>query len=88
MSTLYQEIKVYKRLDERTCVRYCCWLDLRNGKYGVQSADFFRLPVDDQQRQDLDVQLVELFIESEPQERCQWFDSLDAAVAAHDKEFT
>lgn len=83
----YQEIKVWRRLSSRSCVRYACFKALRTGKYCVQSADFFYLPVDEQHHRYLDTQFLELFMEADPQERCTWFDSLEAAIAAHDEEF-
>jgi hypothetical protein len=83
----YQDIRVWQRLSERSCVRYSCFKDLSTGKYGVQSADFYRLPVDEQLRRQHDIQFFELFMEEDPQERCAWFDSLEAAIEAHDEQF-
>jgi len=87
MNVMYQEFRVWKRLNERSCIRYCCLRDLGTGRYAVQSADFFYLPIDEQQRHQLDAQFLELFMEINPQERCAWFDSVEAAIAAHDEEF-
>lgn len=78
---------MWRRLNEQSCVRYECFKDLRTGKYAVQSADFFHLPADEQQRRYLDTQFLELFMETDPQGHCAWFESLDAAIAAHDAEF-
>jgi len=31
---------------------------------------------------------VELFVETDPKERCEWFASLQEAIADHDKKFS
>ena len=87
MNMSYQEIRVWRRLGERSCVRYSCFKELGTGKYAVQSADFFSLPVDERQQSQFDAQFLELFMEIDPQARCTWCDSLEAAIASHDNEF-
>lgn len=87
MMELFEEIMVWKRLDENTAVKYCCFRDHQNNRYAVQSADFFRLPVDNAQVMHSERQKVELLIESSPGERSGWFDSLEQAIAEHDVAF-
>ncbi|WP_137940370.1 hypothetical protein [Chitinivorax sp. B] len=84
---LFQEVMIWRMVEEGAAVRYCCIRDLNTNKYGVQSADFFRLPLDEKQFRFFEKQFVELFIEIPIQERCGWFDSIQEAIDAHDKEF-
>ncbi len=53
--------------------------------YCVHSADFFRENRDDQQ---FSRQFLELFLDGDPQDRCEWFDSLALAIADHIAEFS
>ncbi len=88
MADMFIEVMVWKHLDSATAVRYCCLNDLAVGKYAVQSADFFRLPLDEKQFRDFEKQFVELFTETSPRERCLWFDTLEEAIKAHDQDFS
>ena len=82
------ELKVWKRRDAKTAVLYRCFQDLGTGQFTVQSCDFFRLPVDDEQLRDSDGRFVELLIEAAPGDRSGWFGSVDEAIAAHDRHFS
>jgi hypothetical protein len=88
MSGLYKELKVWRRVDSRAAIIFSCLLDLARGVFAVQSADFFRLPITKEQLESFDKQYLELFIEISPIERCEWFDSLEEAIAAHDRDFS
>ncbi|WP_044563323.1 hypothetical protein [Azospirillum sp. B4] len=87
--SLFQEVMVWKRLENGTAraVRYTCFQDVATGRYAVQSADFFHLPVPDDQLAFFARQQVELFIEMPVTGRCAWFDTLAEAIAAHDQDF-
>ena len=85
---LYREISVWKRVDEKTLLRYRCFHILPDEKYCVQSADFYSLPLDEAQTNYLSKQFVELLIEEEPESRAEkLYDSLQEAVSAHDIDF-
>lgn len=88
MANLYEAIMVWKHLDNRSSVRYSCFRNLKTGKYGVQSADYFRLPIDEEQIKQFVKQFLELLMEVDPEERCLWFDALDEAIQAHEEEFS
>lgn len=88
MTTLYEELRVWKRQDAATAVLYRCFKDVVAEKFAIQSADFFKLPVDDKQLQNSDRQFLELFIQVAISERCDWFESIDEAIAAHDRDFS
>ena len=79
---------VWKRLNNTSAVRYCCLNNLETNKYAVQSADFFRLPLEVKSFTEFDMQFAELFIEVDAQERCNWFSSLEEAIKKHDEEFS
>lgn len=88
MEKYYEEISVWKRLSSEVAVRYSCFRNLGTCKYGVQSADYFRLPVDEKQVSQFARQFLELLIEVDPDERCTWFDSLDEAIRSHEEDFS
>jgi hypothetical protein len=85
---LFREIMIWKRLDDVSAVRYSCLNDLQNGKFAVQCADFFRLPLDGHAVTEFARQFAALFIEVAPHERCSWFDSLEEAIRDHEHEFS
>jgi hypothetical protein len=58
-----------------------------SGKYSVQSADFYQVPFDPKQAADLDRQCAELMAEQPPDERAGSFESIEAAIEAHDQDF-
>ncbi len=84
---LFSQVNIWKRLGPQAAIRYVCFCDPSSGRYAVQSADFFRLPVEESQFRESERQLVELFIEESVLERCAWFESIDQAIRAHDVDF-
>lgn len=87
MMSTFQETFVWRRLSEKSAVRYSCFLCIESGKYAVQSADFFNLPLSAEQMARSSKQFIELFIEVPPSERCTWHDSVSDAISAHVAEF-
>ena len=85
---LYQQLTIWKWENARTAIKYSCLRSLATGKYSVQSADFHRLPLSDQNLTSLAKQFVELFCECDPTERAGAYDSLEEAIAAHDRSFS
>jgi len=85
---LFKEIMIWKRVDDVSAVRYSCLNDLQNGKFAVQSADFFRLPLEGQAVVEHANQFAALFIEVAPSERCLWFDSIEGAIINHECDFS
>lgn len=84
---LYRKVEIWKRGSSNEMVRFTCFERLADGKYCVQSADYFYLPVDNEQITNLNKQQIELFIEVEPSERSKFFKTVSEAVAAHELEF-
>jgi hypothetical protein len=86
--TMYRSIGIWRQISSEEGGRYSCFEDLELGKFCVQSADFFRLPVNNETIMRADKQFVELFLEIDPRERCSWYTTLQEAIAAHEKEFS
>jgi len=84
---MYQELSVWKRINQRKLVRYRCFMNLTTKKFTVQSADSYYLPIDQKTMRSHDSQFIELLCESDPFERSDSFDSLAEAIAAHDRNF-
>jgi hypothetical protein len=82
--SLYRAVEVWARIEDNTVVRYRCLQSLDNGKYCVQSADFYHKG---KEPSALDAQFIELFTEQDPAERSGQHDTLEAAIAAHNREF-
>jgi hypothetical protein len=85
--SLYEAINVWKRISAVEVVCYRCFKDLETNLYSVQSADFYRLPLNQAQTANLERQYVELLAEQSPDERDTGFASLKEAIAAHNRDF-
>jgi hypothetical protein len=82
--SLYIAVDVWERKDDRTVVRYRCFQSLASGKYCVQSADFYH---DGKPSVELDRQFIELFTEHDPVSRSSECDTLEQAIALHNRDF-
>jgi hypothetical protein len=80
----YSAIDVWERKNNGTVVRYRCLESLTTGRFSVQSADFFH---DGKTPGGLDTQFLELFAEQEPSERSGEHQTIEAAIAAHKRDF-
>lgn len=87
MMPLYQAIDVWRRITLTRIVRYRCFKNVSSGTYSVQSADFYQLPLDSKKAADLERQCVELIAEQAPDDRAESFESIEAAIEAHDRDF-
>jgi hypothetical protein len=83
----FQQIITWRRVGNSAAARYVCFMSLRTSLYTVQSTDFFKLPLDSADQIFLNQQIVELFIESVPGERNEWYKTLQEAMDAHDELF-
>ncbi len=79
----FREIMIWRHAGDDRAIKYTCFQSLLTQKYCVQSADSFYLPVGKDQVQQSELQMIELFIEVSPHERCEWFDSLEEAITQH-----
>ena len=85
---LYQEICIWKKREKSASIRYFCLLDISLGKYRVQSADFFRLPITAEQIKYFEIQAAELFIETSSAGVDDWYATIEEAIAMHEKNFS
>lgn len=85
---LYKQIVVWKRLPAAEVVAYVCLQRVSDGKFCVQSAEFFQEMGPKDQWDRLGRNMGELFFEDDPDIRCNWFPELIGAIAAHDKCFS
>jgi hypothetical protein len=85
---MYERIEVWKRAEGGSAVRFQCLRRASDGMFAVQNADFLR---PDSGKADLlasDAIFVELFMDEDPTSRCDWFSSVSAAIASHEKDFS
>ncbi len=85
---LYREISVWERGATGDLVRYKCLELLSNGRFCVQSADFYD-PATDYGEQDrvFSEQFTELLSDEAPEKRSRTFLTLQEAIEAHKREF-
>jgi hypothetical protein len=88
MGALYEAIDVWRRLSPARVVRYRCFRNVSSGRYSVQSADFYNNPLDSQQAARMERQYMELMAEQAPDERADSFESVEAAIEAHERDFS
>jgi hypothetical protein len=88
MENLYKAISVWRRISDTSAIHFNCLENLASKKFAVQSADFFYLPITEDQIISFEKQYLEFLIETSPDERCEWFESLGDAIAAHDRDFS
>jgi hypothetical protein len=87
-SRLFKEISVWRRIGDSTLMQYRCLQVLPDGGYFVKSLHFYREPIDREQVYQaqfyfLDGMFDDALLEI-PKER---FDTLEEAIAQHDKDF-
>jgi hypothetical protein len=87
MKGLLEQLLVWRALGKNKAVRYSCFENLSTKWFCAQSANFLRLPLDPEMLRQHERQLVKLFIEISPLDRCEWFESLGSAIEAHDRTF-
>ena len=84
---MFKAIDIWKRIDDAVAVRYRCFQRLTDGQFCVQSADYYHLPLIEEQVRILDKQFLELFIEESPDQRSSLHPTLEEAIAKYELEF-
>ena len=74
-------------MDGKTLVRYRCFEILASNRFCVQSSDYYRLPLDESQLAQSDLQFLELLIEEAPETRVKTYVTLEDAIRMHDQDF-
>ncbi len=87
MNQLYKEINVFERQEDGTLACYRCIELLNEGKFCVQSADFFRRGEEVEALTRSTRQFIERLIEVEPELWTNAFSSLQEAIMAHKSHF-
>ncbi len=84
---MFKAIDVWEKVDATTAVRYRCFQRLTDNFYCVQSADYYHIPINEEQARNLDKQFLELFIEESPDKRDNLYPTLEEAIKMHNREF-
>lgn len=84
---MFKAIDVWKKINDVSAIRYRCFEHLTDGQFCVQSADYYHLPLNQQQIETLDKQFLELFIEESPDHRSCLYPTLEEAIAQYDQDF-
>lgn len=84
---MFKSFDVWKKVSTARLIRYGCFEDTDTGKFCVQSADFYNLPIQTEQLVQMEKQFLELMIEESPFVRSGSFDSVEEAIASHDSQF-
>jgi hypothetical protein len=87
LETMFKAIDIWKRIDDTAAIRYRCFERLADGQFCVQSADYYQLPLNEQQIKALDQQFLELFLEASPDQRSSSHPTLEAAIAQYAQDF-
>jgi len=78
---------IWERKNAETLIRFRCFEDLSTGRFCVQNADFYRMPVTDQYLMQLERQFIELLTEEDPFSRSGSFISIAEAIKDHEASF-
>ena len=84
---MYERIEIWLRRDDKQLRRYQCLRRLTDSMFAVQNADTFEEPTSKDDSRIRDFMFIELLLETDPSERCEWFKSPEAAIAQHDLDF-
>ena len=84
---MYRSFDVWLLADADILIRYRCFEVIPLGKFCVQSKDSYRKTIHESTVQQLDFQFLELLLEELPDVRSGMFDSVGAAIQAHENEF-
>ena len=87
MSNLYKQINIWKRKSHDHLVCYRCFELVSQNKYCVQSCDYIYKDSSNESINSFNDQFIELLLEEAPEIRSTLYDTIEEAVAAHDKDF-
>jgi hypothetical protein len=84
---LYLALNVYRRLSPEEVVVYRCFKKLPDNGYSVQSADRIKASSKQQDLQQHEAQLAELFMDELPDVRAGSFPTLEEAISRFERSF-
>jgi hypothetical protein len=85
MKTLYRQINVWERIHEGRIAVYRCFEIIPDGKYCVQSKDFFSVPLEEGVWHQSQEQFLELLSEEAPGRTS--YGTLEEAIRHYDEDF-
>lgn len=84
---MFKSFDVWNRTENQELIRYRCFENVSDGTFCVQSADFFRTPIQHDRILQSEKQWIELLFEQSPFDRSGSFSTIEEAIAHHDSEF-
>jgi len=85
---MFQEISVWRRVGDTTLLQYRCLKGLDDGRYFVKCSHFYREPISREQIHQAQFYFLDgLFGDALIEIPKESYVTLDAALAAHDKDF-
>ncbi len=84
---LFQEIIIWKEIDDNTITRYRCFHVLPDDKYFVKGQDFFHYPLNEKQLKDIDFYAVDLLFQGGLNMKEEFCNSLNEALEKFEKGF-
>ncbi len=85
---LFEEVNVWKRVNDTTLSRYRCFRIIPDGSFFVKSSDFYYYPVDAKQVAQLEHYFLDsLFHDALEEMPDETYTSLEEAIQAHDEAF-
>jgi hypothetical protein len=84
---LYREVNIWKRVSEKEAARYRCFERLPEGGYGIQSVDWYQLPLKEKEIKFLENNFLELMIEKTLTNRTKLYPTINEAIAAFEQDF-
>lgn len=84
---MYEKIEIWKRVGSGLAVRFQCLKRGADGMFAVQNSDYFRSPLGASEGQSSDMRFVELFLDDDPSDRCDWYTSMEEAISHHERDF-
>jgi hypothetical protein len=84
---LYREVNIWKRVSEKEAARYRCFERLPEGGYGIQSVDWYQLPLKEKNTKFLDNNYLELMIEKTLTNQTKLYPTVAEAIAAFEQDF-
>ena len=87
MCNLYEAVDVWRRFSEEELVRYRCFRVLPEGRYCVQSADHYHLPLAENLGRQDEEQFIKLLAKEAPDARGKTYDTIEEAIDMFEKDF-
>lgn len=87
-NVIYKQLNIWKKVSNKQLICYRLFERLSDNSYAVQSVDYFSIPIDEKIFMQFNKQLIELFLETNIEEREKFYSSIEEAIKAFDNDFT